>query len=348
MQNRSLKITSKFLTILLGFIIAACFMPAAMAQPSRQVTIDARDTKASALLLEIARLDALDMVVANSAFDVRLSIHETFASARAAIDAIVTRARLKSSRKNEILVIADNCTPELPSDAKARLANSANPFADSRVSLNFQRTDLATMLSMLQMASTHDTNANTDNDKQIGATNFTANGAVQIGAHVQGQSARRTYEAIATGTGLMATTGDEFIVSQLAAKKGCKEVSPPFINTATTAAEADDSLDMCPRLSTYPATANVDCQPLEFYKFSDIAVRGYLKYGDELVALVETQDQLSWALGKANLLGENFAKVEALTDEGIVIKEMFINRYGYPFDRKLFLSFDGKQSALPD
>jgi Pilus assembly protein, PilP len=346
MQNRSLKITRKFLTILLGFIIAACFMPAAMAQPGRQVTIDARDTKASALLLEIARLDALDMVVANRAFDVRLSIHETFASARAAIDAIVTRARLKSSRKNEILVIADNCTPELPSDAKARLASSANPFADSRVSLNFQRTDLATMLSILQMASTNGANANT----QMSATNFSTNASMQIGAHVKNQSARSTYEAIATatGTGLMATTGDEFMVSQLAAKKGCKEVTLPSADSTSGSLETDDSLGMCPRLSTYPATANVDCQPLEFYKFSDISIRGYLKYGDELVALVETQDQLSWALGKANLLGENFAKVEALTDKGIVIKEMFINRYGYPFDRKLFLSFDGKQSALPD
>lgn len=346
MQSRLLKITSKFLATLFGVLICVCATPVAVAQPGKAVTIDARDIKASALLLEIAKLDALDMVVANRAFDVRLSIHETFASPRAAIDAIVSRARLKSSRKNEIWVIADHCTPELPADSRARTASSANPFADARVSLNFQQTDLAAMLSMLQMVSTQHAHV----DTQMSATNFSANTSMQIGVHIKTQSARRAYEAIAaaTGTGLMATTGDEFIVSQLAAKKGCNSLASLSADSAGGLAETDDALSMCPRLSTYPATADVGCQPLEFYKFSDIAVRGYLKYGNELVALVETQDQLSWAVGKTDLLGENFARIEALTDKGLVIKEMFINRYGYPFDRKLFLSFDGKQSGLPD
>jgi Pilus assembly protein, PilP len=339
MPNTLLKIVHTLKAITLGFVVNACVISASAMTSTAPITIDARDVKASALLLEIARLDKLDMVVGNRAFEVRLSINETFASPRAAIDSIVTRARLKAS------VIADHCTPEQPADAKSRSLNPLNPFSESRVSLNFQQTDLATVLSLLQMASTRDTNG----DKQIDAANFSGNAPLQIGAHLQNQSARRAYEAIAsaTGTGLLAITGDEFIVSQLAAKKGCKEITPAAID-ATAATDAADSFGMCPRLSTYPTTANVDCQPLEFYKFSDITIRGYLKSGDELVALVETRDQLSWTINKANLLGENFAQVEAMTDKGLVIKELFINRYGYPFDRKLFLSFDGKQSLLPD
>jgi Pilus assembly protein, PilP len=346
MPNTLLKIGHTLKAITLGFIVNACVISTSVASSTVPITIDAREIKASALLLEIARLHKLDMVVGNRAFEVRLSINETFASPRAAIDSIVTRARLKASRKNDVLVIADLCTPEQPADTKSRTLNPLNPFSDSRVSLNFQQTDLATMLSLLQMASTRDTNS----DAQINATNFSANAPLQIGAHLQNQSARRAYEAIAiaTGTGLMATTtGEEFIVSQLAPKKGCKEITAVTIEAAITT-DAADSFGMCPRLSTYPATANVDCQPLEFYKFSDITIRGYLKSGNELAALVETRDQLSWTISKANLLGENFAQVEAMTDKGLVIKELFINRYGYPFDRKLFLGFDGKQTALPD
>lgn len=331
--------------VTLGFIVQACVIGTSAASSSVPITIDARDVKASAMLLEIARLDKLDMVVGNRAFEVRLSINETFSSPRAAIDSIVKRARLKASRKNDVLVIADHCTPELPVDTKSRTLNLLNPFSTSRVSLNFQQTDVPTMLSLLQIASTRDANV----DAQIDAVNFSASAPLQIGMHLQNQSARHAYEAIAsaTGTSLLATSGEEFIVSQLAHKKGCKEIAPVAID-ATTATDAADSFGVCPRLSTYPATANIDCQPLEFYKFSDITIRGYLKSGDELVALVETRDQLSWTISKANLLGENFAQVEAMTDKGLVIKELFINRYGFPFDRKLFLSFDGKQSALPD
>jgi hypothetical protein len=347
MPNTLLRIVSTLKAMTLGFIVNACVMPANAATPTVPITIEARDVKASALLLEIARLDKLDMVVGNRAFEVRLSINETFASPRAAIDSIVTRARLKASRKNDVLVIADHCTPEQPADTKLRTLNPLNPFSESHVSLDFQQTDLATMLSLLQMASLRDTNG----DALINATNFSANAPLQIGAHLQNQSARRAYEAIAsaTGTGLMATTtGEEFIVSQLASKKGCKEFTPVAIDASNSVVDAADSFGMCPRLTTYPATANVDCQPLEFYKFSDITIRGYLKSGNELAALVETRDQLSWTISKANLLGENFAQVEAMTDKGLVIKELFINRYGYPFDRKLFLGFDGKQTALPD
>jgi hypothetical protein len=347
MPNTLLKIVHTVKAITLGFIVNACVICASATTSTAAITIDARDVKASALLLEIARLDKLDMVVGNRAFEVRLSINETFASPRVAIDYIVTHARLKASRKNDVLVIADQCTPEQPADTKSRTLNPLNPFSDSRVSLNFQQTDLATMLSLLQMASLRDTNG----DTQINATNFSANAPLQIGAHLQNQSARRAYEAFAaaTGTGLMATTtGEEFIVSQLAPKKGCKEITALAIDANSSVVDAADSFGMCPRLSTYPATANVDCQPLEFYKFSDITIRGYLKSGNELAALVETHDQLSWTINKANLLGENFAQVEAMTDKGLVIKELFINRYGYPFDRKLFLGFDGKQSVLPD
>jgi hypothetical protein len=342
MQNTQLKIASTLKAMTLAFVVNACVISASMASSAVPLTVDARDIKASALLLEIARLDKLDMVVGNRAFEVRLSINETFSSPRAAIDSIVTRARLKASRKNDVLVIADHCTPEQPADTKSR---TLNPFSASRVSLNFQQTDLATMLSLLRMASTRDANG----DTHIDAENFSTSAPLQIGTHLQSQSARHAYEAIAsaTGTGLLATTGDEFIVSQLAPKKGCKEIPPAAINTIA-ATDAADSFGMCPRLSTYPATANVDCQPLEFYKFSDITFRGYLKFGDELVALVETRDQLSWTINKANLLGENFAQVEEMSDKGLVIKELFINRYGYPFDRKLFLGFDGKQSLLPD
>lgn len=351
MPNTSLKIADMLKAMALAFIVNMGVIGASMASPSAVITIDAREVKASAVLLEIARLGQLDMVVGNRAFEVRLSINETFASPRAAIDSIITRARLKASRKNDVLVIADQCTPEQPADIKSRTPNPLNPFSESRVSLDFQQTDLATMLSILQMASTRDTTRETNSDAQISATNFSANAQLQIGAHLQNQSARRAYEAIAsaTGTGLMATTtGEEFIVSQLASKKGCKEITPAAIDASNSVVDAADSFGMCPRLTTYPATANIDCQPLEFYKFSDITIRGYLKFGNELAALVETRDQLSWTISKANLLGENFAQVEAMTDKGLVIKELFINRYGYPFDRKLFLGFDGKQSALPD
>lgn len=341
MRSKFFKIALLVKAIALAVFVNACIVYTAAAQSSRPNTIDAREVKASALLLEIARLEKLDMVVGNRAFEIRLSINQTFASPRAAIDNIVARAHLKASRKNDVLVIADQCTPETPSEAKSR---TLNPFSNARVSLNFQQTDLATMLSLLQMASARGTN----DDAILEAANFSASSPLQIGAHLQNQSARRAYEAIAnaTGTGLMATTSEEFLVSQLAPKKGCKEISSASITN--TEAGASDLYGTCPRLSTYPATANVDCQPLEFYKFADITIRGYLKSGNELVALVETRDQLAWTIAKENLLGENFAKVEDMTDKGLVIKELFINRYGYPFDRKLFLSFDGKQSALPD
>jgi hypothetical protein len=345
MRSKSSKIAISFQAILLAAFVNASIVCMAAAQSSRPITIDARDVKASALLLEIARIEKLDMVVGNRAFEIRLSINETFQSPRAAIDNIVARARLKTSRKNDVLIIADNCTAELLVDAKSRTLNPLNPFSDTRVSLNFQQTDLATMLSLLQMASTRDTNSNALAD----TTNFSASNPLQIGAHLQNQSARRAYEAIAsaTGTGLMATTGEEFIVSQLSPpKKGCKEISSASITN--TEAGASDLYGICPRLSTYPATANVDCQPLEFYKFADISIRGYLRSGDEVVALVETRDQLSWTIAKQNLLGENFAKVEDMTSKGLVIKELFINRYGYPFDRKVFLGFDGTQTVLSD
>ena len=348
MPNTSFKIADMLRAMALALLVNMGVIGASMASSSAAITIDAREVKASAVLLEIARLGQLDMVVGNRAFEVRLSINETFASPRAAIDSIIKRARLKASRKNDVLVIADQCTPEQPADAKSLTLKPLNPFSESRVSLSFQQTDLATMLSLLQMASTRDTTRETNSDAQISATNFSANAQLQIGAHLQDQSARRAYEAIAsaTGTGLMATTtGEEFIVSQLAQKKGC---TPVAIEASSSGVDAADSYGTCPRLTTYPATANVDCQPLEFYKFSDITVRGYLKFGNELAALVETHDQLSWTISKTNLLGENFAQVEAMTDKGLVIKELFINRYGYPFDRKLFLGFDGKQSALPD
>jgi Pilus assembly protein, PilP len=351
MPKTSLKIADMLKAITVAFIVNMGVIGTSMASSSAVITIDAREVKASAVLLEIARLGKLDMVVGNRAFEVRLSINETFASPRAAVDSIITRARLKASRKNDVLVIADQCTPEQPADMKSHTLNPLNPFSESRVSLDFQQTNLATMLSLLQMASTRDTTRETNSDAQINATNFSANAHLQIGAHLQNQSARRAYEAIAsaTGTGLMATTtGEEFIVSQLAPKKGCKEITPAANDASNSVVDAADSFGMCPRLTTYPATANVDCQPLEFYKFSDITIRGYLKFGNELAALVETRDQLSWTISKANLLGENFAQVEAMTDKGLVIKELFINRYGYPFDRKLFLGFDGKQSALPD
>jgi Pilus assembly protein, PilP len=348
MRSKSSKIVmspTSIAAIALAAFVNASVVCMAAAQSSRAITIDARDVKASALLLEIARLEKLDMVVGNRAFEARLSINETFQSPRTAIDSIVARAHLKASRKNDVLIIADNCTPEFPIVSKARTLNPLNPFSDARVSLNFQQTDLATMLSLLQMASARGTNE----DATLEAANFSASSPLQVGVHLQNQSARRAYEMIAsaTGTGLMATTSEEFLVSQLAPKKGCKEINT-LANDTASVTNAADSLGTCPRLSTYPATANVDCQPLEFYKFSDITIRGYLKSGDELTALVETRDQLSWAISKADLLGENFAKVEDMTDKGLVIKELFINRYGYPFDRKVFLGFDGKQSALPD
>ncbi len=347
MRRKSSKIAislKAIAAIALTVFVNASVVCIAATQSSRAITIDARDVKASALLLEIARLGKLDMVVGNRAFDVRLSINETFQSPRAAIDNIVARARLKASRKNDVLIIADNCTPEFPIESKARTLNPLNPFSDARISLNFQQTDLATILSLLQMASARVTNE----DATLEAANFSASSPMQVGVHLQNQSARRAYEMVAsaTGTGLMATTSEEFLVSQLAPKKGCKEIS--FASTTNTDAGTADSYGTCPRLSTYPATANVDCQPLEFYKFSDITVRGYLKSGDELMALVETRDQLSWTISKADLLGENFAKVEDMNDKGLVIKELFINRYGYPFDRKIFLGFDGKQGVLPD
>jgi Pilus assembly protein, PilP len=349
MPNTLLKTVNLLKAMALCFIVNACVIAASAASSNAPITIDAREIKASALLLEIARLDKLDMVVGTRAFEVRLSINETFSSPRAAIDTIIARARLKASRKNNVLVVADQCTPEQPADSKSRglnAINPLNPFTDSRVSLNFQQTDLATMLSLLQIASTRESS----NNAMVDTTNFNASSALQIGAHLQNQSARHAYEAIAsaTGTGLMATTGEEFIVSQLAPKKGCKEIAPVAIDASNGIIDAPDSFGMCPRLTTYSSTADVECQPLEFYKFADITIRGYLKSGGELVALVETRDQLSWAINKANLLGENFAHVEALTDKGLVIKELFINRYGFPFDRKIFLGFDGKQSALPD
>ncbi len=345
MRNKSLKIALSVKAIVLAVLVNTCIVCAAAAQSSRPIIIDAREVKASALLLEIARLEKLDMVVGNRAFEIRLSINETFTSPRAAIDNIVARAHLKASRKNDVLVIADQCTPEMPSELKSEArARTLNPFSNARVSLNFQQTDLATMLSLLQMVSAR----STDDDAILQAANFSTFSTLsplQIGAHLQNQSARSAYEAIAnaTGTGLMATTSEEFLVSQLASKKGCKELS-----ATNTDAGATDSYGTCPRMSTYPATANIDCQPLEFYKFADITIRGYLKSGDELMALLETRDQLSWTIVKENLLGENFAKVEDVNDKGLVIKELFINRYGYPFDRKIFLGFDGKQSALPD
>jgi len=347
MPNTSLKIADLLKAMTIAFIVNTGVFGASAATLTTPITIDARDVKASALLLDLARLDKLEMVVGNRAFAVRLTINETFASPRSAIDAIIKRAHLKASRKNDVLVIADHCTPERGADANSRALNLLNPFSETRVSLNFQQTDLATMLSLLQMASARDATG----DAPINAANFSANAPIPIGAHLQNQSARRAYEAIAsaTGTGLMATTtGEEFMVSQHAGKQGCKEFIPVAIDAGNFYVDAADSFAMCPRLTTYPATANIDCQPLEFYKFSDITIRGYLKSGNELAALVETHDHLSWTINKANLLGENFAQVEAMTDQGLVIKELFINRYGYPFDRKLFLGFDGKQRVLPD
>ncbi len=163
---------------------------------------------ASGLL--IARLHELDTAVGNRALEARISMTETFTSACAAIDSIVTRSSFKASYNNGVLLIAVPCAAELaPGFAK----NVLNPFASMRLNLTFQQVDIATLLSMLQLAAARDvltnnyTNDNANNNDNANAIKnehennasfnvFSGNALLPVSAQLQNQSARQAYEAL--------------------------------------------------------------------------------------------------------------------------------------------------------
>jgi Pilus assembly protein, PilP len=304
-----------------------CAAPLA-AQTLAPVKISVRDAAVSEILFELARLEQIPLVLGNGAFDARITLDQTFRSSQAAIDAITQQKSLRVVRRGVVQIVTDQCTAIPP-------PKPLNPFSDNRLSLNFFKLDMPTALSLLQYVSS----------REIDEDAFKGGNGRRVGMTLQSQPARMIFEslAVATGTSLLAATNRSYIISELAdAKKNC-----PSSGGATSDMPSRDRA-MCPRMTVYPATAEIPCQSLEFYKFDEITLRGYIQRGERMLAIADTRDGLSWSIATGQYIGEHHAKVEAMDEKGLTFKELFINRYGYPFDRKFILGYDGTRTGVPE
>jgi hypothetical protein len=322
------RLTSIFYATAWAVAVFAAVSADLFAQTPATVKISVRDAAVSELLFEVARMEAIPLVLGNGAFDARITVNEEFRSSQAAIDAITQRQSLRVVKRGGVQIVTDQCTANPP-------PKPLNPFSENRLSLNFFKLDMATALSLLQYVSSREM------DEDV----FSGGNGRRVGMTLQNQSARAIFEAlaVATGTGLLAATNKRYIISELAdAKKNC-----PSANGTTSEAPSRERA-LCPRMTVYPATAEIPCQSLEFYKFDEITLRGYIKRGDRMLAIADTRDGLSWSIAGGQYIGEHHAKVEAINETGVTFKELFINRYGYPFDRKFILGFDGARTNLPD
>jgi Tfp pilus assembly protein PilP len=305
-----------------------------IASQGNAVNLRVRDAAVSELLFELARMDAIPLVMGNGTFDARLSLEESFASPRAAIDAIVSRSGLRAMERGGVVVVTDACTGALP-------AKVLNPFSDNRLSLDFFRLDMPTTLSLLQWVSS----------RELDEGGFAGGKGRRVGMTLANQPARIAYEAMAaaTGTVLLSAGNRSYVISELADIKKTCATSDVAAGSSTTSTPAPDrERAQCPRMSAYPATAETPCQPLEFYKLDEIRLRGMIRRGSIILAIVDTNDGLAWSVTTGQYLGEHHARVETLDENGLMLKELFINRYGYPFDRRLAWTFDGKRTELAD
>lgn len=298
------------------------------AQAPAPVKISVRDAAVSEVLFELARLEAIPLVLGNGAFDTRITLDESFHSSQAAIDAITQRKSLRVVKRGGVQIVTDQCTAIPP-------PKLLNPFSDNRLSLNFFKLDMPTALSLLQYVSS----------REIDEDAFSGGNGRRVGMTLQSQPARVIFESLAaaTGTSLLAATNKSYIISELAdAKKNC-----PSAGGVTSDLPSRERA-MCPRMTVYPATAEIPCQSLEFYKFNEITLRGFIQRGERMLAIADTPDGLSWSIAPGQYIGEHHAKVEAMDDKGLTFKELFINRYGYPFDRKFVLRYDGTRAEVPE
>ncbi len=317
----------QFALSVFAFVLALVHASVAMSAPPAPITINARDVVASGLMIELARNAEIPLVVGARTFTARITINETFPSAQHAIDAIVHRSAFKHTRLNGVQVVTDACTGNLP-------PQQLNPFAGNHLSLNFSRLDVQTALVLLQYVSA----------RAINEAQFSGGANRSVGIALTNQPARAVYQALAsaTGTGLMSATDGSFHVSEFApAQRACNGAMPE--ESVVPSRERA----LCSRLTMYPETLDVPCQPLEFYRFDEITVRGYIKRGADFQTLVETNDGALWTLMTGQFMGEHYAKVASVSEQGLVFKELFINRYGYPFDRRFLLGFDGVRTELP-
>lgn len=317
------------------FFCAAIFVFARtplFAQTPAPVKISVRDAAVSEILFELARLEQIPLVLGNGAFDARITLDESFRSSQAAIDAITQQKSLRVVKRGGVQVVTDQCTALPP-------PKPLNPFSENRLSLNFFKLDMPTALSLLQYVSS----------REIDEGAFSGGNGRRVGMTLQSQPARVIYESLAaaTGTNLLAATNKNYLISELAdAKKNC-----PSAGSATSAVVNDTpsrERAMCPRMTVYPATADIPCQSLEFYKFNEITLRGYIQRGERMLAIADTPDGLSWSIATGQYIGEHHAKVETMDDKGMTFKELFINRYGYPFDRKFILGYDGARTEIAE
>ena len=321
--TRTLTMTRHILTIL--FLVSYASTGFAQ-QTGAEDPVSVRVDKISLphLIIAIASISKRNVVVGPGVGGERMSIHEKFKSPADFYARVAQAVSAESIDLDGGTIIKNRCVP-----SPTRLLSSGS---DERITLHFERTGADTIAAILDDVYSVRVEAPEGVAKDI------LDAPISVSVHNASEIV--TWNAMAVALGMDITRNEDrtIFLREAPAGNGCR------INRSAFALEArgltnDFRLRACGGgVPDEPGKA-MECEPLEKYPLSSITAKGFVTYKNKRVAMVEIPNGQIYPVSQGSYMGYNFGKVAGISDKGIHIQEIVLNKRAKWERRRAFLAF---------
>jgi len=307
--------------LLVAFILGACMSvaPARAADSDTSIRIEVADIDAHSLAFVVA-----DGLKANLLIDPfvprrRISFSKTYQSSSEVLDSLAELTGGITSRAGSFILIRAGCRPPALTLAKSG--------QDQAISLYFQTVQLGTLLTLADLSSKP-------------SSHQWHEGLLQQTMTIRAKNVLKSE----LGAALAAAAGTVVTDEGVSAPKGASDCAPVQDLSQTAGGRAlvlHPRNDHCPYRSLPADTRERSrrCQPLEYYALHTLRPLGFVRVGANHFAMLETPDNLLYALRVGDYLGRDYGKVIRISDEGVQLNEIVPDAGGTYVERPVLLRF---------
>jgi hypothetical protein len=295
------------LTCLLPFISMAATGPTTN-EPAedKSVYISVVDAESTGLVHSMVQLFKLPVVSSLPPTTAPLAFQQTYESWTNAMEDIVRRAGLVAQVQNKLLVMRPICS---------RLAVSPRgPESTERISLNFQKLPLSTLLEVLKVDPTI---AVKDQEAFKNATLTVSVRNGEVGDLLQSAASATGFRWAADAQGkwhLDRETSEDCAFSQ---KSPTLKARQGYIDGGTKSRIEE----YCPHRAQEGQRTR-PCDFFELYALHTLRPSGYITLRGHFFAFVETPDRRTGLVRRGDYLGRDFGKVMAIDTDGLDVREI--------------------------
>jgi len=251
----------------------------------------------------------------------RMSMVGEFSDERAFFDAFARQVDARVVRHEQAEVFVGPCIPSQPLRRQS--------FGTIPVSLNFARVNTVEVLTLMQgMDPSRGAEPPPLPDLAFGL----------IGLRLKDVGVSSVVEIVSIASGVEIVDGRSGLSVRRQADCGPEPVTSQEIFHPSL------RLKKCRPVEGAPKR----CEPLELYRLENIVMRGWLLHGARRIAVAETPDGLTWGIQVGDYLGEHFGKVVAMDEQGLLVREVLENPYGFWYEQRIAVGFDNVRRPVLD